>query len=271
MKVTCSNGLAWLLGALAVISFVPKAFGGTVVDVKTVYFDEKRQDEGATIYFDTNRVRFDAIEGGERLSLVFHVNEKGEPVCWVIDQEKKTYVELNEKIVGQIETQAERARQMFEEQLRNAPPDQREQIKRTMDAQLKAAGWNKIAVNFKKIASGVKLKTWRCTQYESYVDGTKYEDVWAAAATDVGLAEADLRTLRGMGDLFSGISSQTNAFFQVGRNVDQGGFEGFPVVVVQYRDGKKFEKSEVKAVRKENLDKNVFELPQGVQERKLAE
>ena len=74
-----------------------------------------------------------------------------------------------------------------------------------------------------------------------------------------------------MGELFSGISSQTNAFFQVGRNVDQGGFEGFPIVVVQYKDGKKFEKSEVKAIRHQKLDKSVFDLPEGLQERKSGD
>jgi Domain of unknown function (DUF4412) len=271
LKRTCLENLAWLLGAVFAISCVPRALAGTVIDVKTVYFEENRREEGATIYFDTNRVRFDANEGGERLNLVFHIDEKGEPVCWVIDEERKTYIELNKKSVGEVEAQAERARRMFEDQLKNAPPDQREQVKRNMDAQLSAAGWTRINVTFKKIASGVKLRTWQCTQYESYVNDVKYEDVWAVAAKDIGLTDADIRTLRGMGDLFSGISSQTNAFFQIGRDVDQGGFEGFPVVLVQYQNGKKYEKSEVKAIRKEKLDKSVFELPQGLQETKLAE
>ena len=271
LKRTHLCGLACLLIILAAISFVPGARGGTVVDVKTVYFDENRPEEGATIYFDDNRVRFDAIEGGERLMLVFRLNEKGEPVCWVIDKEKKTYVELNKKNVGDIQAQAERARQMYEDQLRNAPPDQREQLKKTMEAQLGAMGWNRITVTFKKIASGVKLKDWRCTQYESYVNGAKHEDLWAAAAKDIGLAEADLQVLHEMGDLFSGISSQTNAFFQIGRDVDQGGFEGFPVVVVQYKDGKKYERSEVTAIRREKLDRSFFELPEGVEQRKLTD
>lgn len=263
--------LTCLLSIFATISFVPGARGGTVIEVKTVFFDEKRPEEGATIYFDDNRVRFDAIEGGERLILVFRLNEKGEPVCWVIDKEKKTYVELNKKNVEDIRAQAERARQMFEEQMRNAPPDQREQIKRTMEAQLGAVGWNRITVTFKKIASGVKLKNWRCTQYESFLNGAKHEDVWAAAAKDLGLAGSDLQVLHEMGDLFSGISSQTNAFFQIGRDVNQGGFEGFPVVVVQYKDGKKYEKSEVTAIRREKLDGSVFDLPEGVEQRKLTD
>ncbi|MBP2681447.1 MAG: hypothetical protein H6Q78_1310 [Candidatus Krumholzibacteriota bacterium] len=271
LKRTSMENLAWLVGAVAMIVFVPGALGGTVIDLKTVYFEQGGKEEGATIYFDTNCVRFDATEGGERLQLVFHADENGEPVCWVIDQERKSYVELNKKSVGEIEAQAERARKMFDEQLKKSPPDQREQLKRNIDAQLSAAGWNRISVEFKKIASGVKLKTWQCTQYESYVNGVKHEDVWAAAVKDIGLTEADIRTLRGMGELFSGISSETNAFFQVGRKVDQGGFEGFPVLLVRYNDGKKYEKSEVRAVRKEKLDKSVFELPQGLQERKLTQ
>jgi hypothetical protein len=264
-----SCSLACLWGVLVAVSAVPAARGGTVVEVKTVYFDEKRADEGATIYFDQDRVRFDAIEGGERLMLVFRLDEKGEPVCWVIHEKEKTYVELNRKNVEEIRMQADRARRTFEEQLRNAPPAQREQLERTMETQLSAMGWNRITVTFNKIASGVKLKKWQCTQYESYINGKKHEDVWAAAEKDLGLSGSDLKTLRQMGDLFSGISSQTNAFFQIGKDVDRGGFAGFPVVVVEYRDGKKYEKSEVTAVRQEKLDPSVFALPEGATQQKL--
>ena len=256
---------AMLLGSGA----APAVHGGTVMDVKTVYFDEKRADETATISFDANRVRFDALEGGRRVILIVRTDAKGEPVCWVIDQEKNTYFEIDRKGAEEVKSQVERARLLFEQQLANAPPENRERVRQGLEAQYGAMMKKRPTVEFKKIATGVTIKKWRCTQYQSTLDGEKYEDVWAAGEKELGLTPLDLKVLSQMGELFSGISPKTNAFFQVGRPA--GGFTGFPVVVVEYRGGQKHEKSEVTGVRQEKLDPALFELPKDVVKQRLVQ
>lgn len=261
--------LAFAAGVLAGAFAVAPVQAGTVVDVKTVYFDEKKTDETATIYFDGDRVRFDASEGGRTVVLISRRNAKGEPVCWVIDSGNKAYVEIDRPGVAEVQSQMERARLLFEQQIANAPPESRERVRQAIEAQYGSVMKKTPVIEFKKLTTGVTIKKWRCTQYESYVDGAKFEDVWAAGEKDLGLAASELQALSEMGELFSGMSPKTNAFFQVGRAA--GGFAGFPVVVVEYRGAVKHEMSEVTGVRQEKLDPALFELPQGLAKQKLTQ
>jgi hypothetical protein len=261
--------LAFAAGVLAGAFAAAAVQAGTVLDVKTVYFDEQKTDETATIYLDLDRARFDASEGGRRIVLIARRNAKGEPICWVIDTEKKSYVEIDRKSVAEIQSQMERARLMFEQQIATAPPESRERVRQALEAQYGSVMKKKPVVEYKKLATGVTIKKWHCTQYEAYVDGAKFEDVWAASEKDLGLAASGLQVLSEMGELFSGMSPKTNAFFQVGRAT--GGYAGFPVVVVEYRGAAKQEKSEVTGVRQEKLDPALFELPQGFAKQKLTQ
>lgn len=260
---------AWVAGVLVAAWAIPSVHGGTVVDLKTVYFVEQRADETATISFETNRVRFDALEGGRRVVLIARTDAKGDPVCWVIDREKNTYVEIDRKGVEEIKSQIERTRLAFEQQIADAPPENRERVRQRLEAQYGALMKKHPAVEFKRIATGVTIKKWRCTQYESTLDGEKFEDVWAAGEKDLGLTPSDLKVIFQMGELFSEISSTTNAFFQAGRPA--GGFAGFPVVVVEYRGGKRSEKSEVTGVRQEKLDPGFFDLPKDAVKQRLVQ
>lgn len=242
------------------------ARAGTVIEVKTVYFGEKRPDEKATIYLDVGRVRFDAIEDERPTMLVFRLGDDRQPLCWVIDAQSKTYDEFTRERVEKMRADADRARRQFEEQTSSSPPDRREQLKKTLEEQGQSIPAPPAKAEYKKVASGVKLGKWTCAQYEAYVNGQKQEDLWTASEDQLGLRAWDIEVLREMGVFFSRFSAETNAFFQVGRT-GEGGFEGFPVLVVEYENGVKRERSEVTSVREEKLNSGVFELPPGARKR----
>ena len=265
------GSLLIFLAVLLIFSLlVSAAAAGTVVELRTEYFDSDRADENARIYFDKNCVRFDAIQDGKAIALIFRSDLESGPVCWVVDNENGTYFEVNEETVKQIQEQVAKARIMMEEQLKNIPQEQRAQYKQLIEEKMGPVGQTDLDIEFKEIASGVKVNAWECTQYESFVNGVKHEDVWAAPAKDLGLTDADLKVLRGMSELFAGISPETNAFFQVGKEKGKSGFEGFPVLVVEYADGAKHEKSEVKSVVEKDLAKELFELPEGATKQSLS-
>ena len=262
--------LVFLTAVLTFSLMVSKAAAGTVVELHTEYFDSDRADENATIYFDKNCVRFDAMQDGQVIALIFRTDLESGPVCWVVDNKNGTYIELNEETIKQIQDQVAKAKVMMEEQIKNIPPEQRAQYEQLIEEKMGPVGKTDLDIEFKEIASGVKVNAWECTQYESFVNGVKHEDVWAAPAKELGLTDADLDVLRGMSELFSGISPETNAFFQVGKENGKGGFEGFPVLVVEYIDGAKHEKSEVKSVVEKDLAKELFLLPEGAKKQSLT-
>jgi hypothetical protein len=244
------------------------AAAGTVIELSTEYFEPDRANESAKIYFDKDCVRFDAVQSGKQVSLIFRSDLEQGPVCWVVDFENGTYFEVNEETVKEIQKQIALAREMMEEQTKNIPPEQREQFRKVLEEKMGNVGRTDLDIEFKEVASGVKVNAWICTQYESYVDGVKHEDVWAAPAGDLGLTAEDLQVLSGMSDLFAGISPETNAFFQVGKE-GKSGFEGFPVLVVEYINGEEHEKSEVKSVAEKKLPASTFELPEGMTKQTL--
>lgn len=261
--------LLLLVAALLTVPFlVSVAVAGTVIVLHTEYFSPDRADEKATIYFDKNCVRFDAVQNDQEIALIFRNDLESGPVCWVVDNAKGTYFEVNEETVKEIQNQIAKARVVMEEQLKNVPPETRAQYQKMIEEKMGKVGRTDLDIEFKEVATGVKVNAWKCKQYESFVDGAKREDVWAAPAGDLGLTKADLQVLRGMSDLFSGISPETNAFFQVGKEGERG-FEGFPVLVVEYADGQKHEKSEVKSVVQKDLAKHTFELPEGARKQEL--
>jgi hypothetical protein len=260
-----------LFAVLAAVWAVPVAWCGRVVDLKTTYFSGEKAEETSRISFDRGRMRFDAKQAGRSIALVVRVDAKGEPVCWVMDIQGDTYVELTRESVAEVELQIERARQAVEEQIAAAPPEKREQMRSALESQYRSIVGAKPRLEFKKAAAGVKVGKWRCTQYESFVNDRKFEDIWAAPAAELGLAEADLELLGHMSDLFAGVSQETNAFFQAGKSEKTGGFDGFPVVVVEYKNGQKLERSEVTGVREEKIDPGLFELPKGARLQKMVE
>ncbi len=260
--------LLLVAAVMTVPVFVSVATAGTVVTLHTEYFSPDRADENATVYFDKNCVRFDAMQDDQDIALIFRNDLDSGPVCWVVDNTKGTYFEVNEETVKEIQEQIVQAKAMMEEQLKNVPPETRAQYQKMIEEKMGKVGRTDLDIEFKEVASGVKVNAWKCKQYESFVDGAKHEDVWAAPAGDLGLTNADLQVLRGMSELFSGISPETNAFFQVGKEGKRG-FEGFPVLVVEYMDGEKHEKSEVKSVVQRDLAKHIFELPEGAKKQVL--
>ncbi|UCG52744.1 MAG: hypothetical protein JSW58_04115 [Candidatus Latescibacterota bacterium] len=261
-------GLAILFVVTGVLASVASA--GTVIEMRTVYLVENQPDEDATIFLDNNRMRLEAVEGGRDVVLIVKRNDAGDPVCWVIDTAAKTYREITKETAKELKSQIDRAKKTAEEQMERMPPGQRERVKKMMETQLSNIG-KRFDVQFKEIATGVKVNEWTCTQLESYVDGAKYEDIWAADWKQIGLEQSDVRVFGDMGSLFDGVSPQTNAFFQMGKSKNEGGYEGFPVLVVEYKDGKEYEKSEVRSVRNEKLKGGLFELPEGLTKKSMLE
>lgn len=270
VRINRSCFLVFLAAVLTFSLLVSAAVAGTVVELHTEYFDSDKTGENAKIYFDKNCVRFDANQNGQEVALIFRSDLESGPVCWVVDNKNGTYFEVNEETVKRIQDQIAKAKVMMEEQMKNIPPDQRAQYEQLVEEKMGPIGRTDLDIEFKEIASGVKVNAWKCTQYESFVDGVKHEDVWAAPAKDLGLTDADLEVLRGMSELFSGISPETNAFFQVGKEKGKGGFEGFPILVVEYSEGAKHEKSEVKSVVEKDLAKELFLLPEGATKQLLT-
>jgi len=251
-----------VLAVVAAWVFAPSARAGTVIELKTTYFDNSKPDENTMIYLEEGRLRFEAMESGKAMTLIVTLDDAGGPVCWVIDTKEKTYTEITRESANKVKAQIEEGKKQMEEQLKNMPEDQQAQMREMMNDQI--GQFDKASkIKFKQVASGVEINKWKCVQYESLIDEEKHEDIWAADWKQIGLKKSDAEILKKFGSLFAGISPETNAFFHTGGSESAGGFDGFPVLVVEYKEGVKFEKSEVSSINNKNLEADLFTIPQG--------
>jgi hypothetical protein len=259
------KSLFWGCLALAVVAAwicAPSAHAGTVIELNTTYFDGSKPDENTMIYLEEGRLRFEAVESGKEMTLIVTLDDAGEPVCWVIDTKEKTYTEITRESANKVKVQIEQGKKQMEEQLKAMPEEQRAQMREMMNNQI--GQFDKAAkIKFKQVASGVEINKWKCVQYESLIDEEKHEDIWAADWEQIGLKKTDAEILKKFGSLFEGISPETNAFFHTGGSESAGGFDGFPVLVVEYKEGAKFEKSEVTSIGNKKLEGDLFALPEG--------
>lgn len=252
--------------ALVVALTLPgAATAATVIVVETESLTSGRKGGTAMVYVDDKCVRIDSNEGGSNFTIIY--SGKGEtPVYWIIDRRERTYFEIDRKTMMQARRDLEQSIETMRKQLKTVPPAQREQMERTMQQNMERMGFGGALVEYTPVSRGVMVGEWRCNHYQGEREGTKVEEVWAAEAGEMGLRADDLKAMGEMAEMFEGTGQDMPAFFSFARD---GGnqastYEGFPVIVVTYSEGKTREKSQVKEVRRDELEDGFFDLPAGL-------
>jgi hypothetical protein len=242
----------------------------TVIVVETESYVGTTKVGTATVYLDDARVRIDSDEGGNDFTVIYHAIE-GRPTYWVIDRKAKTYYEFDRAAMLKTRRDLEESIKVMRRQLKSMPPAQREQMERTMKQNMLRMGFTETRIEYTPVSRDVKVSDWRCTHYQGDRAGVKVEEVWAAAPNELGIGDEDLRALGKMAELFESTGQDMPAFFSFKRTgrEDETTYDGFPVIVVSYEEGKRQEKSQVKEVRSEELADDFFDLPQGFSKRDL--
>jgi len=245
---------------LAFISiFVMTSFAGVVVTgVEKIGSKEKSL---STVFIDKDKLRIETSESGENQLILFRQDKD---LIWIVNQAKKTYMEMTRQDVMQMTEQIDEAMKQLEEQLKNMPAEQREMMKKMMPSTLTEKARPKIL--YKKKADGVKIKNWSTAHYEGTLDGQKKSEVWTIKWSQANIDEEDVNALRGMGEFFEALAGEIDEFFQMGSDdfAKEGGYAGMPVKFFYYEDGKIISDFEINEIKKQSLDASLFELPKGL-------
>lgn len=245
--------------ALLVVA-AASARAGVVVVIRTESFVAADQSGKATLYVDNDRVRIDSNEGGENYTVIY--STKNGQKYWIVDHDHGAYYEIGEADMAKIKSQIDVAVKQFEDQLKRAPPEQQKYMKQVFEQKMGRPYGEDVRTEYEASSSGVKIGSWECTQYEGRRSGEKSEEVWAASWEDTGIKKDEFAVFGRMARLFEDVGQRTPAFFQFFTRTD--GPQGFPVLVVAYREGRRVEKSEVQEIRREDIKPQLFELPEGL-------
>jgi len=242
-----------------ILLFAMTTFAGVVVTgVEKIGSKEKSL---STVYIEKDKLRIETSQSGENQLILFRQDKD---LIWIVNQAKKTYMEMTRQDVMQMTEQIDQAMKQLEEQLKNMPPEQREMMKKMMPSTLTEKTHPKIL--YKKKADGVKIKNWSTTHYEGTLNGETKSEVWTIKWSQANIDEADVKALRGMSEFFEALAGEIDEFFQMGSDefAKKGGYAGMPVKFVYYENGEIMSDFEISEIKKQSLDTALFELPPGL-------
>lgn len=241
---------------------------GAVIVVETTSFISSTANGTARIYLAGRQVRIDSNEGSGNTTVIYRAEKDKEPVFIVIDRSAGTYIELTKRDMLERKSFFERTKKDLEDKLKDLAPEQRKQMEQLHQHEQTHLGPARTPTVYRMVAEGIPVGKWKCTQYEGTRDDEKREEVWAAPMSELGLTKSDVEILNELGDLFADTGQDAPAFFHFGRQ-ESGEQKQFPVLVLSYNEGKRVEKSEVKDVRREKIDPQLFVVPEGLRRRTI--
>ena len=252
---------AVLLAVILLAGFIAYAEAGVVITNIETSFDHPRDSGASTAYIGDYGMRAESRSEGEKNTIIFR-SDKG--VFWVINTTDKSYTEMTKQDIKKIKGRKDEAMRMMQEQMKNMPPEQREMIEKMMKNKAMPAQPAKKV--FKKVASGVKAGTWKCDKYEGYRGGQLTEEVCTTSWKNLGIEQKDFRVMQSMGEFMSELSPNAVSQFNVGSDEweKKQGYPGVPVRKISYSMGKKVFQTEIKEIKKEQIDPSFFELPKGL-------
>lgn len=216
-----------------------------------------------TAYLDKGHIRVDIKGQNTDQTIIFRQDQQ---VVWFIENPEGTFMEVSRDDMQMAKGKMEEARAMVEQQMKNLPPEQRKMMEQIMKGQVPVMAPK---IKYKKTATGVKIKSWVCDQYDGYLQGEKKEEVWTTDPKNLGIGPEELRVLVSMGEFFETSPQFKASFYKVGFEEGESGdgYSGIPIKGIVYTTGQKEEKRELEEIRRENLQPSLFEIPPGFKKR----
>jgi len=274
------KGLSLAVAGL-VVGWCGSAMAGVVVTSTQTKLDTK-QASPSTIYVDSDRLK---VVTPENIA-IFRADLNR---VWVIDPQRRTYVEMTAETMQQMGNQIAgaggqmaAAMAQMQAQLSQMPPEQRAQIEAMMAGRGGLGGppggrggaAAPPQVSFTKAGGSKTVAGWPCDQYRKTVNGQQEEDLCIAPITAAGLSAADFQVL----DRFSAFMAPVMSSPMVPKNDYMGwndmnkaiGFQGMPLDTVMYAGGKPDRQQTVNKIERTAIPASTYELPAGLTKQEIG-
>jgi hypothetical protein len=237
-------------------------FAGTVLVVQTESFATGVTGGAATVYLDGERLRIESREGGGDFVVIFRQDNE-DLQYWIIDNARKTYVELSEAEIATIRRQVRVQREQFKKQLDSLLPEQQVELRAAYPDRLRQLGLD-APTEYTLVSRGIQLDGRSCDYYTAAQEQSKVEDVWVAGWKSLGFDRSEMSALGGLADLVKSMGQNVPAFYFFAGQDSPPQINGFPVMVVRYSEGTRVEATKIVEVRQETFTGQLFELPDGL-------
>jgi hypothetical protein len=276
MRHSLSLGLAGL-----VFGWCGSALAGVVVTSTQTDLDTKKVNP-STAYIDTDRMKIITPDN----IIIFRGDLNR---VWVIEPEKRTFVEMTPEIMQQMAGQvagasAQMAAAMAQMQAEMAklPPEQRAQMEAMMAGRGGLAGLAggrggppaAPQVSYTRAGGSKTVAGWSCDQYRKTVNGRQEEDICIARITATGFSQADFQVFERFSNFMSPMTSQQgvpkNDFMSWNEMNKAIGFQGVPLDTLMYSGGRPNMQQTVNKAERTAIPASTYELPSGLTKQDLG-
>lgn len=177
-------------------------------------YEMKRKGKISTLVFqmDGKSARMEMTEEGVPKG-AFIRDGDGRRI-YLVQHEKKTFMEISEEDVQRMKAQMEAARARLQEQMAKMTPEQRKQMEAMLTGQQKMMEGLKPQETYTRASGSKKVAGYSCELYRVEMDGAHVADTclipWDDVKVDRAQLKQSLEALRG-GSLFQGSSSLGSA------------------------------------------------------------
>jgi hypothetical protein len=247
---------------------VSLAAGVTLAGIfgETVMYKPSQPDQQTVIkmYLDGDKLRIEQPEGKDTTIIIYRGDKN---LVWMIRPGEKLYQEITKEDIQKMKAQMEQAKKMMDEQMKNLPPEQREQMEKMMGKMPGAQAEKKETV-YKLLGKNEKVNDYTCEHYAAYTDGDKTWELWTTDYKNMPVDFKDLAPLEGLGQFFGEMAGDDFESYFVGTEEPFQGeegphFHGMPVKWTDIEADSVVDVNELKVLEKRTLDPGLFEVPKG--------
>jgi hypothetical protein len=276
MRHSLSLGLAGL-----VFGWCGSALAGVVVTSTQTDLDTKKVNP-STAYIDTDRMKIITPDN----IIIFRGDLNR---VWVIEPEKRTFVEMTPEIMQQMagqvagaSSQMAAAMAQMQAEMAKLPPEQRAQMEAMMAGRGGLAGLAggrggppaAPQVSYTRAGGSKTVAGWSCDQYRKTVNGRQEEDICIARITATGFTQADFQVFERFSNFMSPMTSQQgvpkNDFMSWNEMNKAIGFQGVPLDTLMYSGGRPNMQQTVNKAERTAIPASTYELPSGLTKQDLG-
>ena len=266
------------------VSVVISLLAAQALQAQGILFVQQETRDGKSstnqVQLDKTHMRAESHASGDNVAVVFNGATQ---TVWMINQDKKTYMEMNKAQMDQMKqqmggasAQMSAAQKQMEEQLKNMPPAQRAMVEQAMRgrggvpgaAPQPAAALARLQY---RPAGSDKVGQWSCTKYEGFRGQEKADEVCVVDPKEFGLTAADFDVAKQLAEFMKTLAPQSaDQAVGIGTPEEQG-YSGFPVRHILYTNGKVASTVELKEFRRETFPASSFELPSGFTKQNMGQ
>src|SRR5262245_44944359 len=137
------------------------------------------------------RIEQDEASAGKHI-LIF---DAAKQTFWMLNVNDKTYVEITKDDMAQVRTQMEAAMAAMREQLKNLPPEQRQQVEEMMRGMGGGMKPDAAPPQYRKVGTD-RVARWTCDKYEAYQKDQKSREACIIAPEQLGLTSQDFEVFQ---------------------------------------------------------------------------